>query len=52
MITAEELRLGNITNKGKVKALYYDGSIGLDDGIHYDINDLSSIKITPEILEK
>lgn len=55
MITVNELRVGNwvlCNGTKKVKSIYYNNTIGADDGYNYEIELCTAIPLTPEILEK
>lgn len=52
MIQPNELRINNIIHQGKVKSIYYDGAVGLDDGNFYPCDSLSGEKLTPEWLKR
>jgi hypothetical protein len=51
-LTVFELRINNLLKQGKVRSMYYNNSLGLDDGYCYPVDVLYPIPLTPEILEK
>lgn len=51
-IKSEELRVGNILKEGKIKSIYYDNTVGLDDSNTYHLEDLNSIPLTEDWLKR